>query len=225
MQTDTKFEIKDEKLIQIGKNNIIHPTSVIGGSAQHRAVAQASAGGKVHIGQNNTIREFVCVNGGTKRPTTLGNHNFILSHVACHHDVAIANKCTVSSNVSLAGFVTLQDGANIGQNTAIHQNVVIGAYTMIGQGASITKHIPPFTLYNPKYGIRKLNEIGLKRNDFTEQDIKDIRRMYQTSSTWVSDIPQCPTGVSLRVQAAVKRFEQAVRKGGSNRAVERVTLR
>uniref|UniRef100_A0A6C0BQ41 Hexapeptide repeat-containing transferase n=1 Tax=viral metagenome TaxID=1070528 RepID=A0A6C0BQ41_9ZZZZ len=165
----------------------------------------------VEMGEGNIIREFTAIHNGSRRPTTLGTRNYIMTHCIINHDCILGNHNILSSGCKLAGFVHIQDHANLGMNVAVHQGVVIGSYTMIGMNAAVTKHVPPFTLYHPILGIYKLNEVGLRRHNLP---VEEIRRYYVYGTP-----PQHPT-----VQEYILRFEQACKVAHCNRKTYAVDL-
>ena len=68
------------------------------------------------------------------------------------HDCYIEDNVTLSSGVVLGGNVHLMKYSNLGIKTIVHQNQVIGSYTMIGMGTIITKKkiIKPGYIYYGK---------------------------------------------------------------------------
>ena len=63
------------------------------------------------------------------------------------HDCYIENNIILCSNVILGGNVHIMNYANLGIKSIVHQNQVIGSYTMIGMGSIITKNKKFFRLY------------------------------------------------------------------------------
>ena len=55
------------------------------------------------------------------------------------HDCYIENNVVMSSNVILGGGVRVMNGAQLGIKTIVHQNQIIGSFSMIGMGSIITK--------------------------------------------------------------------------------------
>ncbi|MFW5889481.1 MAG: acetyltransferase [Bacillota bacterium] len=70
-------------------------------------------------------------------PYTLVNFNSTVGH-----DVILRKYASVMPGVNLAGFVELKEGAYIGMNSALIQNVSVGEYSTIGAGAVVVKDIP-----------------------------------------------------------------------------------
>ena len=166
--------IIDWKNLIIGKNNKIGPYTIIGAIAQH---PRKKSTGKIIIGNNNSINQFVSIHRPTqiKKETHIGNNNFIMNSSTIDHDCYLENNITLSSNVILGGNVYIMNGANIGMKTLIHQNQIIGSYSMIGMGSIITRKIkllPGFIYYGKPVKKIKYNTIGLKRNKITIKILK-----------------------------------------------------
>ncbi|MBD1140710.1 hypothetical protein IDH20_00885 [Pelagibacterales bacterium SAG-MED39] len=158
--------IIDWKNLIIGRNNKIGPYAVIGVSAQH---PKKKDSGKIIIGNNNKINQFVSIHRPTniRKKTYIGNNNFIMNSCTIDHDCILEDNITLSSNVILGGNIHIMTGSNIGMKVLIHQNQVIGSYSMIGMGSLITRKIkilPGFIYYGKPAKKIKYNTIGLKRN-------------------------------------------------------------
>ena len=66
------------------------------------------------------------------------------------------------------------NGAQLGIKTIIHQNQVIGSYTMIGMGSIVTKKkklLPGYIFFGKPVKKKGINKIGLK-DAFREKCIK-----------------------------------------------------
>lgn len=171
--------IIDWKNLVIGKNNKIGPYAVIGAPAQH---SKKKSNGKIFIGNNNTINQFVSIHRPTnlRKKTFIGNNNFIMNSSTIDHDCYLENNITLSSNVILGGNIYIMDGVNIGMKTLVHQNQLIGSYCMIGMGSIISRKIkmlPGFVYYGKPTKKIKYNTIGLKRNKISIEILKkEIKR-------------------------------------------------
>ena len=55
------------------------------------------------------------------------------------HDCYLEDDIVLSSNVILGGNIHIMKNANLGIKTIVHQNQVIGSFSMIGMGSIITK--------------------------------------------------------------------------------------
>ena len=156
--------------LSIGKNNIIGPYVVIGNIAQH---PKSKSSGKIIIGSNNIINEYCNIHLPTKikKITFIGDDNFIMNSTTVDHDCTIENNVTISSGVTLGGNVYLMKGSQLGMRVSVHQNQIIGSYSMIGMNSFITKKtkiLPGFTYFGKPAKKIKKNLLGLKRNIFPD---------------------------------------------------------
>jgi len=166
----------------IGKGNRFFPFSAVGMEPQD--LKYHGEPSRVEIGDNNTFRENVTVNAGTEGGgmlTSIGNSNLLMAYVHIAHDCHIANEVVLANAAMLAGHITISDGAIIGGMSAIHQFIRVGRFAMIGGMSGINKDVPPFCLtaggYRP--GLAGLNIIGLKRRNFSLEDIARLKQAYR----------------------------------------------
>ena len=136
--------------------------------------------GKLVIGDNNIIREYVTIHTSTKEEasTLIGNNNYLMgfSHIA--HDCSLSNNITLSHGSLIAGHVEIQDNATISGNASIHQFVRIGRLSMIGGLTRVTRDIPPFMMCIGSSKIWGINLVGLKRAKITSEEIREIKKAY-----------------------------------------------
>ena len=161
------------KDLNIGTGNIIGPYVIIGNKAQWKNKRKS---GKIVIGNKNTINEFTNIHLPTtlKKLTFIGNNNYIMNSSTIDHDCFIEDHVTISSNVVLGGNVHLMKHSNLGIRTIVHQNQVIGSYTMIGMGSIITsKKIvrPGYVFYGKPIRLIKKNNISLNKNKINSKSL------------------------------------------------------
>lgn len=103
-----------------------------------------------------------------------------MSYVHLAHDCHLGDGVIISNATQLAGHVTVDDRAIISGVSAVHQFVRIGRYAFVGGCSRVSKDIPPYTkaVGNPVklYG---LNSVGLQRNQFPEDVIRELKRAYR----------------------------------------------
>jgi UDP-N-acetylglucosamine acyltransferase len=136
----------------------------------------------VEIGEGTTIREYTTINRGTTQSykTTVGKGCFIMSYVHLAHDCHVGDGVILVNSVQLAGHVTVGDKAIIAGQSAAHQFVKIGQYSFVGGCSRISQDVPPYikAVGNPikLYG---LNSVGLQRNNFPEEVVRELKRAYR----------------------------------------------
>ena len=134
------------------------------------------------VGDGTTLRECVTVNRGTaaKGKTVVGQNCLIMAYSHVAHDCLIGNRVIVSNACQIAGEVQIDDAAVIGGGSLIHQFCHLGRNIMLQGGALVNKDIPPFVkAAREPISYVGLNSIGLHRNGFTDEQIKEIADVYR----------------------------------------------
>ena len=86
------------------------------------------------------------------------------------HDCHIEDNIILSSNVILGGNVYIMKYANLGIRSIVHQNQVIGSYSMLGMGSIVTKTkkiLPGYIYFGKPVKKIKKNLLSLKKNKIT----------------------------------------------------------
>jgi UDP-N-acetylglucosamine acyltransferase len=162
----------------IGRNNAFHHGATVGTPPQDLKYEGAVT--YLEIGDDNTFREYVTVNRGSGDggKTRVGSRCFIMAYAHIAHDCVVGDEVILANSVNLAGHVKIDDFANVGGVTPVHQFVSIGKYAFIGGGSRIERDIPPFVKAagSPTrvYGV---NSVGLERRGFTAERRAMIKRM------------------------------------------------
>ncbi len=170
----------------LGARNRIFPFACLGVAPQDLKYAGEPT--RLHIGDDNTIREYVTISRGTAGgggDTTVGDGCLIMAYVHIGHDSHIGNDCILANAATLAGHVTVEDFAVVGALNPVHQFCTIGRHAYIGGGTTITQDVLPFSLTSVRRENRAfgLNKIGLDRRGFTPDEIKQLRAAYRLLQT------------------------------------------
>lgn len=162
-----------EKGVSIGDGNRFEAYCSIGTPPEHQNFWNGSEYG-VEIGNGCIIREYVTVNAGTSRNTSIGNGVHLLHACYVAHDCFVSDRVTLSGNAAIAGHCDILEGANIGLNVSVHQYSIIGHYSMIGMGAVVTKTsiIEPVKTYvgSPARYL-KVNQYAIEKHALSLKDI------------------------------------------------------
>lgn len=171
--------------------------AVIGGNPQYLKFDPATPSG-VRVGAETVIREGVTVNRSIHagKQTTVGAHCFLMANCHVGHDCHVGDQVVLANGVLLGGHVLVGSNVFIGGNAAVHQFCRIGEGAMIGGVARITYDVPPFVTAANENEAAGLNIIGLKRRDFTAEEISDLKRCYR--AVYLSK----PTGSPAKKAAA-----------------------
>lgn len=166
--------------VVIGDHNVFTSHITVGTPPQHKSYSQTKSS-SVHIGNFNVFREFVSIHGGTVSTTKIHNHCFIMTGTSVAHDMVIEDKVTIANAANMAGHVYIMEGATISLGAVAHQRQVIGAYSILGMGAIVTKacNILPGHKYigAPAVSIG-LNEIGLSRNSIGSEQLQALENRF-----------------------------------------------
>lgn len=166
---------------KIGRNNKIFQFASIGEDPQDKKYAGEPT--RLEIGDNNSFRECTTISRGTKPGggvTRIGSDNLFMAYVHIAHDCTVGNHTTFSNNASLAGHVKVDDYANLGGFVGVHQFCNIGRFSFCAGGSIIVKDVLPFlTVSGHPAETFGLNVEGLKRRDFSSDEIIHLKRAYK----------------------------------------------
>jgi UDP-N-acetylglucosamine acyltransferase len=158
----------------------------------------------LEIGDGNIIREYCTFNPGTEEgaKTLVGNNNLFMAYSHIAHDCVVGNDCIIANNGTLAGYVTVEDGAVIGGLVAIHQFVRVGALSIIGGCSKVVQDIPPYsTCDGHPARVYGLNIVGLRRNNIPKEAIECLGRAFKILFN-----------SSLSIKHALERLETQVQQ-------------
>lgn len=164
----------------IGKNCSIHHGAVLGTPPQDLKFSGERT--ILRLGNNNVIREYVCVNRGTKHrgETTLGNNCFLMMYSHIAHDCIVGDNVIMANSVNLGGHVEIEDYAILGGIVPVHQFVHIGRHSIVGGGFRAMQDVCPYALAGG-YPLRivGVNKIGLKRRGFPQKTIDILAKAFK----------------------------------------------
>ena len=159
----------------------------------------------LEIGEGNVFREFSTVHRGTGRgeKTIIGDSNLFLAYSHIAHNCMVGSHTIFSNNATLAGHVTVGDWAIISGLSAVHQFCRIGAHSIIGGCAKIVQDVPPFLIVdgNPAH-LRGVNQVGLERRGFGEENVKALRRAYRVLADRTLNFSQATEKIEGSADAA-----------------------
>jgi UDP-N-acetylglucosamine acyltransferase len=165
---------------RIGDNCEVFPGAVIGAVPQ-----DLKFGGEettVEIGNNTVIRECVTIHRGTidRMKTVVGNNCLIMGYVHIAHDCLIGNNVILANYTGLSGHVQIDDYAILEGKVASQQFMHIGAHAFVAGASLIRKNVPPFVrAAREPLSYAGINAVGMRRRNFSEEDIKLIENIYR----------------------------------------------
>ena len=166
---------------RIGRDNRIFQFASLGEMPQDKKYGGEPT--RLDIGDRNTIREFVTINRGTVQDaglTRLGDDNWIMAYVHIAHDCVVGDRTIFANGASLAGHVRIEDDVVLGGFALVYQFTRLGMHSFCGFACGVHRDVPPYVTvagYRAEpYGI---NAEGLRRRDFSDEEIQAIRRAYK----------------------------------------------
>ncbi|KAF2952062.1 probable acyl-[acyl-carrier-protein]--UDP-N-acetylglucosamine O-acyltransferase, mitochondrial isoform X2 [Oryza sativa Japonica Group] len=157
----------------IGENNVIGHHAVVGVKCQDL---------KYKIGNNNEIREYCSIHRSSKSCdcTVIGDNNLIMGSCHIAHDCRIGNNNIFANNTLFAGHVVVEDCTHTAGAVVVHQFCHIGSFSFLGGGSVIAQDVPRYMMVaGDRAELRGLNLEGLKRNGFSDQEVRMLRKAYQ----------------------------------------------
>ena len=168
----------DHGYIEIGKNNVLYPHSVIGEVPQDLTYDGQET--KLIIGDNNKIREGSNINTGTVKGgglTKIGSDNLIMSMVHIGRDCHIGDDVVIASSSNLAGHCEIGDHVKIGGMVGVTQFCRLGEHAFIAGVTAINKDILPYTIAQGSWAtMRAPNRVGMERSGFSKEEIQEVTR-------------------------------------------------
>jgi len=214
---------------EIGDANEIFPMASVGLIPQDLKFGGERT--RLVIGNRNVIREFATIHRGTAGGgglTKIGDHNLFMAYAHVAHDCHVHNETIFGNGATLAGHVVVEDYANVGAFSGVHQFCRVGSHAFIGGYSVVTKDALPFakTVGN-RARIYGLNTIGLVRRKFSPDAIAKLRRAYRyllhsNTSRALAQIEQDPTLHCPEVQYVVDFIRTSKRGVGLRRPSRRL---
>jgi UDP-N-acetylglucosamine acyltransferase len=164
----------------LGEKNTIFPFASIG--LQSQDLKWKGGRTRTIIGNHNTIREYVTINGPTStgEETRVGSHNHILAYCHIAHNVVVGNHVIMSNVATLAGHVVVEDFVVMGGLAAVHQFCRIGRMAIIGGCSKVVQDVPPYMMADGNPAVtRTINKVGLERNSVSEESQSALKKAYK----------------------------------------------
>lgn len=212
-----------EDHVTIGRDCQIFQYASIGGAPQDLKFHGETT--YLKIGKGTIIREFVTINKGTEfggGVTEVGEKNYLMAYTHIAHDCKTGKGVILANNSTLAGHIEIGDYATIGGLVAIHQFVKVGDYAYIGGKSAVVKDIPPYVIAaGDRATLHGLNNVGLKRHNFTKNTISQLKKAYRIFFRIGLTVAQAQERSKAEVEQIpeVLNFETFIRD--SNRGVTR----
>jgi UDP-N-acetylglucosamine acyltransferase len=178
---DFKTGIVIENNVTIGSHNTIYPYVSIGALGEMGSKGDRLAEeGKVVIGDEVTIREFVCIHSPVYAlETRIHDKVYLMNKSYVAHDCQVGKGSVLSAGVLLAGRVEIGEYVNLGLGATVHQRMHIGSYAMVGMQAVITSDILPYaTVAGNPARILRFNRRGVESLGYSEQWMLEVEKFF-----------------------------------------------
>ena len=164
----------------IGEGTHVFPFVSIGLASQD--LKYKGEPSETRIGKHNKIREFVTIHRGTAGGgmlTKIGDDCLIMAQAHIAHDCLLGDGVIMANAATLAGHVVIEDRANIGAYSGVHQFCRVGREAYVGGYSVVVKDALPFALtvgnHAKCYG---LNITGMKRRGYGRAVIDQLHHAF-----------------------------------------------
>ena len=164
----------------VGDDTHVYPFVSIGLASQD--LKYRGEPSETRVGCRNRIREFVTIHRGTEGGgmlTEIGDDCLLMAQAHVAHDCRIGNRVIMANAATLAGHVTVSDGANIGAYSGVHQFCRVGREAYVGGYSVVVKDALPFALtvgnHARCYG---LNVTGMRRRGYTREATQALHHAF-----------------------------------------------
>lgn len=138
---------------------------------------------ETRIGKRNHIREFVTIHRGSAGGgmlTQTGDDCLIMAQAHIAHDCKLGAGVIMANAATLAGHVTIEDRANVGAYSGVHQFCRVGCEAYIGGYSVVVKDALPFALTVGNHArCFGLNTTGMKRRGYSREVIKSLHHAFR----------------------------------------------
>jgi UDP-N-acetylglucosamine acyltransferase len=177
---------------------------------------------ETRVGKRNRIREFVTIHRGTAGGgmlTRVGDDCLIMAQAHIAHDCLVGNGVIMANGATLAGHVVIDDLANIGAYSGVHQFCRIGREAYVGGYSVVVKDALPFALsvgnHARCYG---LNKVGMRRRGYSQQQIDTLHRAFYLLLSAKLNTAQALERIRAEIQDSTQvdellRFIEASQRG------------
>jgi UDP-N-acetylglucosamine acyltransferase len=164
----------------VGDETHIFPFVSIGLASQDLKYRGEPA--ETRIGRRCAVREFVTIHRGTEGGgmlTEVGDDCLIMAQAHIAHDCILGDGVIMANGATLAGHVLVEDRANIGAYSGVHQFCRVGREAYVGGYSVVVKDALPFALsvgnHARCYG---LNITGMKRRGYARETIDALHHAF-----------------------------------------------
>lgn len=156
----------------IGNDSVVYPFAVLGQQDEFTTK-------RLSIGKKCNIREYVTISDGT----VIGDdcQVGVNSHVG--HSCKIGNNVVLSNLIRVVGDVEIEDNVVLSGRVTVLDFLHIGCNAFVAGMTIVDSDVVPYSFYEAIGGCalyRTINNIGLQRCGFADDDIQAIHKVYSS---------------------------------------------
>ncbi|HEX8291510.1 MAG TPA: acyl-ACP--UDP-N-acetylglucosamine O-acyltransferase [Pyrinomonadaceae bacterium] len=166
---------------EVGDDTHVFPFASVGLAPQDLKYRGEPA--ETRLGRRNRIREFVTIHRGTEGGgmlTSVGDDCLVMAQAHVAHDCHVGSNVIMANAATLAGHVRVEDGANVGAYSGVHQFCRVGREAYVGGYSVVVKDALPFALtvgnHARCYG---LNTVGMKRRGYPQATVEALHHAFR----------------------------------------------
>ena len=166
---------------EVGDDTHVFPFASVGLEPQDLKYRGEPA--RTVVGRRCRVREFVTVHRGTEGGgmlTSVGDDCLIMAQAHVAHDCHVGSGVIMANAATLAGHVRVEDGANVGAYSGVHQFCRVGREAYVGGYSVVVKDALPFALtvgnHAKCYG---LNTVGMRRRGYPSETIEALHHAFR----------------------------------------------
>jgi UDP-N-acetylglucosamine acyltransferase len=166
---------------EVGDDTHVFPFASVGLAPQDLKYRGEPA--ETRVGRRNRVREFVTIHRGTEGGgmlTSVGDDCLIMAQAHVAHDCHVGDGVIMANAATLAGHVRVEDGANVGAYSGVHQFCRVGREAYVGGYSVVVKDALPFALtvgnHAKCYG---LNTVGMRRRGYPSETIEALHHAFR----------------------------------------------
>jgi UDP-N-acetylglucosamine acyltransferase len=210
----------------IGQDTRISQFASIGAPPQD--VSYRGEDTRVEIGARVNIREYVTIHRGTMRgkgATVIGDDCYFMAYCHVAHDCTLGQGVWMANSAHLGGHIEIGTRAILGGIVAVHQFVRVGEYALVGGVSGVAKDVPPYTLASgSRIYVYGLNEVGLRRNGFARETIRELKRAFKIAFRSSLPVEQAVQKIRAEMAGIPEALKFADFLATSRRGTARVSL-
>ncbi len=209
--------------VTIGDGTRLYSHATVGFEGQ--VIGLEKPVGRIEIGKNCHLREFVTVHGPRTQDgiTKIGNNCYLMNFAHVSHDSILEDHVTLINNVNLGGHTYVETRAFLMAGAATHQFCRVGTFAALAPFSGIRQDLPPYGLYSGQpaafYG---LNVIALRRAGMPRESInalKHVTKLFYQDKISLDEIKNAASHESWGSDSHVIKFIEFITS--SERGVSR----